>query len=321
MGHKRNTLRLYEERINRVMDAVAANLERVWTLDELARVAPFSPFHLHRIFFAITGETLGAFMRRIRLERAAMLLLWQPGSTITTIAHACGFSSSQNMARAFRQHFGVAPVAYRAANSVVARAGEAQNGKQGNALGMTCGQDGAMPVLGLAHVVLPETLFQEAAMMQVDVREMPVMTVAYMRHVGPYAPETLGPFWGRFMERAGRLGLLHPAVQTLGVSWDDPSITPPEKCRYDASIVVPDSFTRADGLNVQTVGGGLYAVYRRLTACDAFPAAWHELLGVWLPASGWQADDRSCFELYNNIFAAPAEGPWDVSYCLPVRKL
>ena len=48
-----------------------AHLDEELTLEKLAAVAAFSPFHFHRVFAAITGETLSDFIRRIRLERAA----------------------------------------------------------------------------------------------------------------------------------------------------------------------------------------------------------------------------------------------------------
>ncbi len=58
----------YTARINRVIDYVEANIDKDLSLDELAEVAHFSPFHFHRIFSAMVGETLNGF---IRLSRAS----------------------------------------------------------------------------------------------------------------------------------------------------------------------------------------------------------------------------------------------------------
>jgi AraC family transcriptional regulator len=52
---------LYRSRINQVIDHVNNNLDRSISLDELASVAFFSPFHFHRIFVAVTGETVNNF--------------------------------------------------------------------------------------------------------------------------------------------------------------------------------------------------------------------------------------------------------------------
>jgi AraC-like DNA-binding protein len=52
--------REYERRVYRVMDYVQGHLDEDLTLEKLACVAAFSPFHFHRVFAAITGETLSA---------------------------------------------------------------------------------------------------------------------------------------------------------------------------------------------------------------------------------------------------------------------
>src|SRR5207247_10418688 len=56
----------YDKRVNRVIDHVRAHLAEPLTLADLARVAAFSPFHFHRVFRAITGETLFGFIQRLR---------------------------------------------------------------------------------------------------------------------------------------------------------------------------------------------------------------------------------------------------------------
>jgi AraC family transcriptional regulator len=68
----------YTARINRVMDHIDAHLGETLDLRALAVVAGFSPFHFHRLFQGLTGETLADRVRRRRLEVAAGRLLTQP---------------------------------------------------------------------------------------------------------------------------------------------------------------------------------------------------------------------------------------------------
>ena len=84
----------YIVRINRVIDYIEKHLDTELTLDTLAGVANFSSFHFHRIFRAIVGETLNAYIRRLRVEKAVSQLVNNPGKTITEIALDCGFSGS-----------------------------------------------------------------------------------------------------------------------------------------------------------------------------------------------------------------------------------
>src|SRR5437763_1337219 len=105
--------REYERRVNRVMDYVQAHLAEELTLDKLAGVAAFSPFHFHRVFAAITGETLSDFIRRVRLERAASALGLLHDTSVLEIALRYGFSSAATFARAFRMHFGMSATQWR----------------------------------------------------------------------------------------------------------------------------------------------------------------------------------------------------------------
>src|SRR5215467_754770 len=101
----------YVQRINRVIDYLRANLSRQIKLEELAKVACFSDFHFHRIFGAVSGETLNGFTNRIRLEKAARLLRYSDRS-LTDIALDCGFSSSATFARAFRSGYDTTPTEF-----------------------------------------------------------------------------------------------------------------------------------------------------------------------------------------------------------------
>lgn len=89
----------YVQRIDRVIDYLRGNLDRPVKLAELANVACFSEFHFHRIFGAVSGETLNNFTNRLRLEKAARLLRYSEQS-LTDIALDCGFSSSATFSRA-----------------------------------------------------------------------------------------------------------------------------------------------------------------------------------------------------------------------------
>lgn len=64
----------YKARILRVLTHIHEHLDEELDLEELARVACFSSFHFHRIFAAMTGETIADHVRRLRLERAAIEL-------------------------------------------------------------------------------------------------------------------------------------------------------------------------------------------------------------------------------------------------------
>ncbi len=327
-------LREYERRINQVIDYIVTHLDAELSLDALADVACFSKFHFHRIFSGLIGETVNDFVRRLRLEKAAYLLIFDRKKSITEIALDCGFSSSQNFAKTFKPYFGMTPSALRKSKdfrqfetlqSIIV---ERDKSKIGNTERNT-GKDmsslaayftGRNVELHRLHLATQH----RSSPMHVDVITAPDRTVAYVRHIGPYLPELIAPTFMRLMMWAGPRGLIHEQADILGVSWDHPSVTPDAKCRFDACITVPDGFRPGDNVSLQRLQGGSCAVYRREIADNNFQEPWIELMRDWLPVSGYQPDERPCYEVYHN-YAGQEDGAqqtsWLIDFCLPVKPL
>jgi len=105
---KPDTERDYRRRIGRVVEAILADPAAPHSVDSLAAVAHLSPFHFHRIYRAMTGESLAETLRRVRLAMAARRLVDAAGS-VTDIALEVGYDSPQAFARAFREVTGWSP--------------------------------------------------------------------------------------------------------------------------------------------------------------------------------------------------------------------
>ena len=102
----------YRARIERVIRALSDEPEAPHTLDQLARIAHFSPSHFHRIYRAMVGESVIETARRLRLARAALLLA-TTDSPVTEVAMDSGYESVQTFSRAFRNLTNVSPREFR----------------------------------------------------------------------------------------------------------------------------------------------------------------------------------------------------------------
>ena len=102
----------YQERLLRVLLYIQRNLDQPLDLDQLAGVACFSPFHFHRIFRGMVGESVMEYVRRLRLEHAAQKLRFSDRS-VTEVALESGYDSHEAFTRAFSARFGLAPSSYR----------------------------------------------------------------------------------------------------------------------------------------------------------------------------------------------------------------
>ena len=302
----------YERRINRVADYVSRHLSDELTIEILAGVAAFSPFHFHRVFLSVTGETLGDFIQRLRLEHAACTLLRQPRLEITHIALDCGFGSSAAFAHAFKSRFGMSATRWRNEGNQDLRAARLLEYSNLNQAYSNFNQ--AAPCASGQNRV-------EDICMNVSVTSLPDFHVACMRNVGPYGPTQIPALWGKLMAWAGPRGLMTPDFVSLGISYDDPHVTPPEKCRYDACIVVPAGFPAESSVVLKDIPGGRYAVYAYEGSAAGIMEPWRQIFTTWLPSSGFQPDDRPCFELYRGDHFDPAKQVFRCEICIPVKPL
>jgi AraC family transcriptional regulator len=278
---KETTLRFYKERLLRVLVHIQQHLDERLGLEELAGLACLAPHHFHHVFTGMLGESVGGYVRRLRLERAA-LRLKLGRMAVTQIALEAGYATPESFSRVFRGSFDASPTQFwhrhdgasqvRVPSGVHYRA----DGKFGNFRTTKAG----------------------ATAMNVTIKQIQPRRVAFMRHVGPY--NKVGSVWEEFTMFLGREGLLCGDVQFIGISHDDPAVTLPEKVRYDACVTVDESFQPVGEIGVQIISGGEYAVLTHFGSYEKLGASYSKLLGQWLPRSGRNLRSTPCFEVYFN---------------------
>jgi len=315
----------YVARINRVMDYIERNLGRDIGLEELARVANFSKFHFHRIFHALAGETLSDFIRRVRLERAAVRLVDDPATPVIVVALDCGFSGPAVFARAFRERFGMSASEWRRRG----RPSRSKDSKANRKEGQPFRKGGKEPGPSVRYDGLdPRDRIHETRRyakmdkkrFQVEVKELPELHVAYVRHIGPY--QAIGAAFGKLMAWAGPRRLLGgPGTKLLAVYHDNPDITEADRLRSSVCVTIPEGTAVGGEIGKMTIPGGLFAVARFEIDKSEFGDAWQALMGGWFPESGYQPDDRMCYEVYLNDPREHPQGKFIIDICEPVKPL
>jgi AraC family transcriptional regulator len=219
MTTRASTWKDHRERIARVVEHVERRLDDTPDLAALASVACLSAFHFHRVFRAVTGESVMEHVRRLRLERAARRLR-RGDAPILDLALEAGFGSHETFTRAFAAHFGVPPSSYRSAHR---------------------------PPPGRPD---PDRRFAR-------VERRPSMSLVAVRHVGPY--EHVGRAWATVFGCTGGAGL-QPTGAPVGLCWDDPEVTPPERVRYDACVPIASDVAPPGDARLVGIEGGTFAV-------------------------------------------------------------
>lgn len=283
----------YHKRIYASMNYISKNIEREVTLSEIADVASFSPFHFHRIFKAVVGENVAEFTRRIRVELAANRLLANLHTDVTSIALSCGFSSSQNFAKIFRQKYNITPTQYRKKNA---------------------GSFKTHPPCDDFNLLKSRNT-EKKLLEQVTIQEMPESKAATVRRIGMF-PESCANGFVELLSWAAQKTIIGPG-KLLALYWDNPDITPIEKCRFDCCLSLSNDIQPSDPIFIQQIGGGIWAFCRFETSSDGFRKAWEEAF-QWLVESGYECRPLPCYEIYHNNGQEHPEGKWIIDIAIPL---
>lgn len=292
----------YVERVNRAIDHIVRNLAQPLRLEDVASAACFSPFHFHRIFKALLGETLNEFVKRQRLERALYLMSHAPKRSLTDVALDCGFSSSSDFSRSFKHRYGAAPSVFDLETF--------RNGRREEFERVLSDQDGSSRFTALPAGENPDGF-------EVEIRDLPARTVAYIRVLDPYREGAAQAASEQLLAWAIERGLADG--QWLGYMWEEPEIVALKDCRYDVAVVV-DNVEPAGEIGRFAFPGMRVAeiALRGDIALEVRALDW--LYKTWLPRSGYVPDDQPTFEAWMGRPFAHGNEYFELACQLPVKR-
>src|SRR5579871_3579016 len=250
----------YFKRILKVLIHIETNIDEEIDLKDLAKLACYSPFHFHRLFHAIVGETVHQYIKRLRLEKAAMKLR-HTDKPVTEIALDACYETPSAFTKAFKQQMGNSPQAYRC----------------------------------LHHFVTQK--LEELPMIHPDkIEKMGDLNVLFIRKKGNYekSPWEAWPAMGQFIQKSGLSGV---HVRRFSISHDDPQITGQEKLRFDACILAPTHIKENGEIGRQIIQGGNYAIFTHIGPYEKLEETFISIFCKWAPTTHEKLDDldRPCF--------------------------
>lgn len=283
----------YEKRILRVQMHIQKHLDRQLGTDELAGVACFSPWHFNRIFRAMTGESLMDYARRLKLERSAWDLKYT-ARPVTEIAFDAGYENHESFSRAFRKKFGVSPRGYRESGSFIDLSPESG--------------------------IIPDRTIKRygGIKMQVRIENFEEITVASVRHTGSYFES--GTAWQKLCSSESVMKNAVMPSLCVGIGYDDPDITEKDRIRYDACIRVKENFVPEEGIAVQKIMGGKFAVLTHTGSYEGLHDCYRWLYGEWLPSSGYEPGLAPPLEIYRNSPETTPAEELVTDICIPLLK-
>lgn len=274
--------RNYRSRMARVVAAIVADPMAPHSLDALAAMAHFSPFHFHRLYRGLMGETVMETVRRLRLAQAAVWLGEQRCS-VTEIALAAGYDSPQAFTRAFRQFSGASPREFQ------------------------------RKILQLAEPNPPVADQNNSLRPELQLIEQGTLQVQGLRHHGPAA--TIPHTHRHLRQLVGP----HALGQWYGISYGDPEGS--GDFTYFAATTLADGNLVSDELELIEIPAGCYASHTMMGPYTQINASIAALYSLWLPYSGYEPDDRPLLELYRNHPRSVPPEALRTDLLIPVRPL
>jgi AraC family transcriptional regulator len=284
----------YMERLLPILVYIQTSLEEDLSLEQMADRASMSPFHFHRLFREAIGETLKRYTQRLRLERAAYELRIRQAS-ILQVALGAGYQSHETFTRAFKRHFGIRPKDFRE------------------------------PGRFSAQTPLPpgEPLNKYATNYQlskVRVQQLQPIPLAFIRNLGPYVDVDVTLFdqlvaWARQKQLYKGDNLL------IGIGHDAPSVTPPDKLRFDACLEVPEPFPAEGKIGCQTMPAGHFAIISYIGPYGAtLEQAYLEIFRQVAQVERYDLIGLPIIEIYRSTHINPDYDLNHTDICIPVAR-
>lgn len=251
-----------------------AFIESNWTIDiqlkDIAAQASISPYHFHRVFKSLTGDTTKEFLTRLRLEKAA-LKLKHSQNDIGQIAFDCGYQNHETFTRAFKDYFGLSPLEYR--NSIA----ELTVNKQIE--------------YGKANINL-NTLNVQGPI----IKTIPDLHLAYIRHTGSY--NKVGSSFQKLMFWAATHLVLKLKPITIGIVHDNPDLTEEQNIRFDACVLLSKEIKPNGEIGYKKIEGGKFAVFTYKGAYEGFYPVYDYIYNVCLFDNKFDLADKPALEWY-----------------------
>lgn len=285
MKHKRITQNDHIERINEVLYRIHADLSQNLSVEILATLVAMSPFHFNRIFKEVVGESVHAYIKRVKLEHTGNLLLFNPEATITHIMQEVGFTSNASFTQAFKEHFGVTPTKWREIDQ--------SNGSR-------------------------DLTFRDA-FLHVKIQKMPSYDVAYVRHKG--YDRSIKMAWLKLQAFALKEKIDFKQQTMIALHHSNPRFVEPKECHYVACLELPKrkKFFRSGEIGMMKIPETFCAIFELEGVYGDLKRYMDVIYHEWLPKSEYEKVALPSFALYEkNHFIEPDES-FKLQFCVPVR--
>ncbi len=287
MTQAKNNKSPYHQKLNLVVEYIHSHLDEKIEIKTLAELSHFSPFHFHRITRALLGEPIGAYINRVRLETAAKMLRYTTLS-MEEIGYNIGYDAPSSLTKAFKQHFGITPSAYRKNKT-----------------------------LNLNRTNRMETA-------SLNIKKPKIVNVEdknciYVTLKGAYEKLDYPSAWATLWQEVKNQKLFTAGIEHLGLPFDDPNVTEESNIRYDACLIIHKEAKPTGTVGTKTLKGGKFVVFHYQGSYSNFGEVYDYIFNTWLFQSDHELREECVREKYLNNAEKTPEDKLKTEFYIPIK--
>jgi AraC family transcriptional regulator len=293
-----------QNRINRIFSFIEDNLDSNLSLNKVSSEAYISPFHFHRLFKVITGETLNEYVTRKRIEKSALDLLHSK-NPVRVVAFKLGFSSTSSFSKTFKKFYGVSPTEFQVQNPN--RFSKIRQLKSKN------GQPYPETEQYICIITNLKTWVKMNA--KIEIREINTMNLACASCNGP---QNLQKAYQKILGWATPLNLVNESSKMLTIYHDSFKVTEPEKVRMSACLILEEAVELNPQVESRIIEKGKFLVGHFEITMIEFEKSWTGLF-LWMNENGYEKEaNKEPFEIYHNNPNEHPDKKAIVDLCIPI---
>ncbi|MEA4919401.1 MAG: AraC family transcriptional regulator [Clostridiaceae bacterium] len=289
----------YRKALEQAVVYIENHLGRDIKVEDVAKAAGYSYYHLNRQFTAVLGESVGSYIKKRRLADASKKLLYTD-LKIIDIAIENGFDSPEAFSRAFKAIYRVSPQTYRQ-----------------NRFDTFMGNKECLEKTLLDHLARNVTVHPKIV-------DFPEIKVAGLRGETTLRDNRLRALWGLANSMYSQIPNQVQGGRAFGIC---------EACEGNNLYTMNDDvvFTEVAGIEVssfdglpacfvqKTIPGGRYAVFTHRGTLRMLPQTFDYIWSTWFLTTKEELDGREDFELYDERFLGYDHPDSEIDLYIPVR--
>ncbi len=283
------------------------NLDTELSLEKVAEVAAYSPFHFHRIFRLMTNETLQSYIIRKRIEKSAFYLAVKKNITVKDIYLELGFSSHSAFNKSFKKHYGKSPSEFRKSAP-----------EKFHKIQLKQSKNGQMDAVFQQYICNIENLLKWTRMnLKIKVTELPEMNLAAVMSLGIANVESS---YNTLIDWATEKKLFPGEnIKMISVYHDSFKVTPPDKVKIHACMLLEEKLQQQENqIFPEILEAGKFIVGSGEVTLNDFEQCWVSLF-LWMNENHYSVRKAFPFEIYHTNYKEHPEGKMLVDFCIPIN--